>query len=200
MAPRLAHAEDAPPPKDVPAERRSGLVIGITGGLSLSGASGYPNDVQKIDKAQYYSSSPLLVGATNGLLVMGALSDAFSFGFMFTGNSAKNDRWESTATGIGFRLEAFPLYSVAPALRDLGFFGQFGVGVAKLAAQGGNFPAAEGVQSFVSAGAFYEWNVVKFWGGHLALGPSLEGALMTSRPIEHHYGTLGLRVVFYGGK
>lgn len=188
-------------PKDKPAERRSGLVLGLTAGISLSGASGYPNDIQKIDKPQYYSSSPLLVGSTNGITVMGALSDVFNFGVMFTSNSSVgNDRWKSSVTGVGFRVEAFPLYSVRPWLRDLGFFGQFGVGVAQLQAQGGSYPAAEGVQSYVGLGTFYEWNVARFLGGHLALGPSIEAAVMTSRPIEHHYGALSFRIVFYGGK
>jgi len=202
----LAHAAEAPAPKAPPTHERGGLAIGVTGGFAVGTASGYPNDLQKIDDPMYFGAGGTMVGESSGAMVMGAFARELSFGVWVNQSATTNPdgKWRSSGYGGGFRLEVFPLGWLWRPLRDLGFIGQFGVGAANLRANQGTYPGAEGVQSYVGTGVFYEWlvarpNILKGrtrW----ALGPSLEYQLITSRPFERSTMMLGLRFVFYTGR
>src|SRR5690349_12462275 len=63
-------ASEPPPP-----QRRSGLVLGIAGGLLTSSARGYPNDVAKIDVPQYEANMGLGVAMGGAFWLGGALAD-----------------------------------------------------------------------------------------------------------------------------
>jgi hypothetical protein len=83
---------------------------------------------------------------------------------------------------------------------NLGVYTQLGVGATKLHAKiPGDFPDADGAQSFLGIGAFHEWPIAKVLGGHIAGGPTFEYDVITSRPIERHGAMLGARIAFYGG-
>jgi hypothetical protein len=191
---------DATTAFDPPPSRRSGIVIGTSLGVGLAGASGYPNDSTKVDDPQYYAASGFMTGGGGSVFVMGALADYVSFGFWFGLQRYGNGDWSSTGGGGGFRVEAFPLFYAVPALKDLGVLTQLGIGKATLDPKRGDYPGAEGLQSFVGAGAFYEWSLFKMLGGHFAGGPSLEYDAIFSRSIDRHGALLGARLVFYGGK
>jgi len=182
-------------------ERRAGVVVGVNLGYGLAGSSGYPNSATKIDVPAFYSSSDLMSGGGGSLFVMGALTDYVSFGLWFGSATYESSDWRSTGYGVGFRVEAFPLYKLVPSLADLGVYTQLGIGSTTLTTKlPGNYPGADGAQSFLGAGAFYELLTPKLLGGHLAAGPSLEYDVITSRATERHGALAGARIVFYGGK
>jgi hypothetical protein len=182
------------------AERRGGLILGLASGFGLGGAAGYPNNATKIDDPALYAASGVAPGYSTTFLLMGAIADYINVGPFFQSATYATDNWKTGAFGGGFRIDAFPFYRLYPRLQDLGVYAQLGFGIASLDPKRGFYEGAEGAQSYVGGGTFYEWNVLRMLGGHLALGPQLEYAGVISRSLSHHSTTLGLRVVFYGGK
>jgi hypothetical protein len=180
---------------------RSGLVVGLSLGAGIAGASGYPNNSSDIGNLADYSASGWMLGAYQSIYLMGALSDYISFGFMFSHGLARNPNFYSNGDGVGFRLEAFPLAGLGPRLQGFGVLAQFGFGTGDLVSKPPNLPEAEGTQSFGAAGVFYEWSVgVMRSGAHIGVGPSLEYDAIWSRPFESH-GLIGsLRLAFYTGQ
>ncbi len=180
-------------------EYRSGLVVGMSFGGGIGGASGYPNNSQQIGDPAYYSASGLMGGTYQQLWVLGAFSDYVSFGFWFGTDSLRNGDWRSTGNGIGFRLEAFPLVSLVPSLHNLAIFANLGVGTGKLTSVDPNLPEANGTQSFGGIGIFHEWAFGHVLGGHFAAGPALEFDAIWSQPFEQHGLVASGRIAFYGG-
>jgi hypothetical protein len=178
---------------------RSGLVVAVIAGFGVAGSSGYPNSSSEIGDPDYFSSSDLLVGTGSAIFVGGALADWINFGFWLGRESFKSHDWRSTGGGGGFRVEAFPLYSLFPTLKNLGVEAQFGIGGTSLQAQVGDYPQAKGTESFIGIGAFYEIPLFKALGGHVALGPMAEYDAIYSTSIASGAGILGLRFAFYGG-
>ena len=180
--------------------RRSGVVLSLTLGLGIASSSGYPNNASLIGTRADYSSSPIMAGGGFTFNLMGALTDWVSFGIWFGSETFQSKNWKSTGGGGGFRVEAFPLDKIYPRLDGLGVFGNFGLGGADLRVTApGNFPSADGVQSFIGVGALYEWKIGRALGGHFSLGPSLEYDAMYSQALERHGALLGARLAFYGG-
>jgi hypothetical protein len=184
---------------DAPHRLRSGVAIGLTLGAGAVGASGYPNDSTKIGDSAYYSASGLMLGSSESLFLMGALTDYLSFGFFYSHASATNADWRSTGNEGGFRVEVFPLVGLLPRVGGLGLVAQFGLGSGNLTAKRPGLPTAEGTQSFAAVGGFYEWSFGHFLGGHFGVGPSLEYDAIWSLPWERHSLLASARVVFYGG-
>jgi hypothetical protein len=178
---------------------RSGLVVGVIVGFGVAGASGYPNSSSEIGDPNYYSSSNLMVGSGSALFIGGALADWINFGFWFGSQRFKSHDWQSTGGGGGFRVEAFPLLELYPTLKNLGLEAQFGIGGTSLQALGGDYPKANGTESFIGVGGFYEFPIFHALGGHAALGPELEYDNIYSTAIARGSGLLGLRFAFYGG-
>jgi hypothetical protein len=182
-----------------PHRLRSGVVIGVTLGGGLVGASGYPNDVSKIGDRNQYSASGWMLGTAESLFVMGALTDYLSVGFWYAHAAAGNGDFRSSGDGGGLRVEAFPLTAFLPWLSGVGAVGQFGLGTGNLALKKPGFPTAEGTQSFCGAGVFYEWSFAHVLGGHFGAGPNLEYDAIFSQPFERHGLIASARLVFYGG-
>jgi hypothetical protein len=187
------------PPIDRPAERRSGVALGLTYGVGLGSSSGYPNDSSLIGDPAHYSASGLMAGTGGSLFVMGALSDYLNFGFWFGATTLSNAKWHSTGDGGGFRVEAFPLFALGHGFRDLGVFGEFGIGETDLE-QKSTGVTSKGLESFLGAGAFYEFWLFRGLGGHFTLGPSLEYDAIVSESMERHGALLGARFLWYGGR
>ncbi len=180
---------------------RDGLAPGLSLGVGFAGSSGYPNDVKLQGKPDYYSSSDFLVGRTVTPHLMGALTDWFNFGFMLNLGTYSSAHWESTGGGAGVRFEVFPLWSRErnPA-RNLGLYGQGGIGWGRLHNTTGDYPDADAVQSYIGAGAFHEITVARWVSSHLALGPYAQYDLVKADAFERHALSLGLRTVWYGGR
>lgn len=195
----VARADASNPDQTPKAQTRSGLVVGTTGLFASGTAAGYPNQASEIGVPAYYGAGGAMAGGGVNAFVMGALADVFNFGLWIGYTVIQNNDWRSEGLGGGFRLEAFPLYSLVPKLKDLGLFAQFGIGSANLEAQRGYYPGADGVQSYVSFGAFYEWTIIHMKRGHFTLAPSVEYDYVGARSIDRHTFGLGLRVAFYSG-
>jgi hypothetical protein len=180
-------------------ERRSGLLVGTTGFFASGTAAGYPNQAAEIGDPTYYGAGGVMGGGGFDAFVMAALADVFDFGLWFGYSLVANNDWSSEGIGGGFRLEAFPLYRVAKPLRDLGFFAQFGIGSANLEPEHGFYPGSDGVQSYITLGAFYEWTILHMKHGHFTIAPSLQYDYVFARSIDRHTAGLGLRVAFYSG-
>lgn len=201
-APPAAAADGAPDdPMLAPVvhERRSGIVLGASGGVGLAGASGYPNSARLLNNPDFYSQSPMLAGWSTSYFLMGALTDYLSFGPSLTIATFENDRWKSTGWGLGFRGEVFPLVKFVPVLADLAVYGQVGVGTAELRAKG-PYPSTDGSQTFFGGGLHHEWRLGRLLGGHGAAGPYVEYDAIRAQTTERHWLSAGLRVVWYGGK
>ncbi len=178
---------------------RSGLVVGLSLGSGLAGASGYPNTVQQIGNPDYYSASGLMAGASGTVFVLAAFSDYLSFGLWYGRASLGNADWHATGDGGGFRIETFPLLGVWPGLRGLGVFASLGIGSGKLDSAAPGYPEAGGTQSYAGVGVFHEWAFGRFLGGHFAAGPELEFDGIWSQPFEEHGLFASGRLTFYGG-
>jgi hypothetical protein len=198
-APPAAAARPADPTlrKNV-AERRAGLVLGVAPGVAFAGASGYPNNARLVGNPDFYSESPMLVGASTTFFLMGALTDYVSFGPMVNIASFESANWTSKGFGIGFRADVFPLVRLFPTLADTALYGQVGVGTTELQAKG-PFPSADGTQSFAGVGVHHEFRLFRLLGGHLAGGPYAEYDAIFSTSAERHWASVGFRVAWYGG-
>lgn len=201
---RAADETASSEPPSLPALRRRGFLLAMGLGQGVYQTTGYPNHADKIGDPRYYAASGPMIGAGFSLFIMGALTDVINFGFWFGGTTAENDHWRSSGGGGGFRIDAFPFalvkhdYKHVP-LKDLGFFGQFGVGNVKLEAKHGKSPGADGAESWISAGVFLDLKVANMLGGHLALGPQIAYELITATAAERHGGAFAARIAFYGG-
>jgi hypothetical protein len=194
---------EVPGPTELPAPHslRSGLVVGLSLGAGVGGASGYPNDINQIGDPNYYSASGWMFGTSETLFVMGALTDYLNAGFFFGQATYRNADWKSTGAQGGLRLEVFPLAVVFPRLAGLGALAQFGIGGGSLTAtapSAAGLPQADGTQSFADIGVLYEWAFGHVLGGHFAAGPSLEYEAVWSQPFERHGLFASGRVAFYG--
>jgi hypothetical protein len=194
---RSAHADEAEPEAQVPytpAVRRSGVSIGLSGGLSLNGASGYPNDVAKIGLREFEASTGVGVSQGGALWVAGALADWFSIGIGTVGGSFKGNGLKGSGGTFGVRVEAFPLFYRGGPWQDLGL--SFMAGVGGYGITRGHEKVAEGAAtSGVGAGVFYE--PIRFW--QLSMGPQIEYDHQFSRSLSSHLLLIGWRTVFYGG-
>jgi hypothetical protein len=179
---------------------RGGLLVGLSLGAGIAGASGYPNNASEIGNPADFSASGAMFGASESVFLMGALSDSISFGFLFGHNLFRNPNFYSNGDAVGFRIEVFPLVGLMPRLQGLGVLGQFGFGTGDLVSKAPGIPDSSGTQSFGGAGLLYEWAVGVMRGGaHVGVGPSLEYDAIWSRPFESHGLVASLRFAFYTG-
>lgn len=191
-------------PTENGAERRSGIVFGLSFGVfGLGGASGTPNNANKINDSRYYSSSGLMLGNSFTLFIMGALADPISFGFFFNGQGFSNSDYKASGSGFGFRLDLYP-FAISkmfkPALRDIAITSEFGIGGVLMTPKNDDKTiSAQGTQSFLSTGIMYDLKVAKLLGGHLSLGPEVDYQVVTSTSAEEHGVSVAFRVAFNGG-
>lgn len=182
----------------VPHKYRGGLVVGLSLGAGLGGASGYPNNSQDIGDPDDYSASGWMAGTMTQIYVLGALSDYLSFGFWYGHTQLRNGDWHATGDGGGFRLEMFPLVDLVPWLHGLGVFANLGIGGGTLTSNNPALPQAQGVESIGGIGVFHEWGFLYGKLGHFAVGPALEFDAIWSQPFEEHGLVASARLTYYG--
>jgi hypothetical protein len=195
--PRLARADEdsyqsqyEPPP----AERRSDFVLGLQTGLVLGGASGYPNEAEKLGRREYRGTSGLAVGSLFQVWLGGALRDGLSFGFGLGLLRAGRDERDVTQLAVLARLEGYPLYALGGPFRDLGLVLDAGAGGAAI--HDADVTIADGgAVSHLGAGLVYEWLRL----GPLTLSPTLAYSHEFSPSFTSSFVSLGARGVFYGG-
>ncbi len=175
------------------AKRRSDFTLGFSEGFGLGNASGYPNEVQKIDDPAYRSSTKLGLG-NGGLFWLGvAFNDYLSFGFAIGSMSLSGNGRDASAGVFGFHVDAYPLAAYGKNLRDLGLFANFGTGPLKI--KGGPEEADGGLLAYVEGGVVYErW---RLW--RIAIGPSVSLLHMWSDSGQITGALFGGRLAFYSG-
>jgi hypothetical protein len=177
----------------VHAKRRSDFTIGTSGGFGFGKASGYPNEIDKIDDPAYKSNTKLALGS-GGLIWLGvAFNDYLSFGLGGGSMSLSGNDYEASAGVFAFHVDAYPLFDVDKSLQDLGFFGNFGTGPLQI--KGGKEDADGGLLGYVEGGAVYER--FRLW--RISFGPSASVIHMWSESAKLTGALVGARIVFYGG-
>ncbi len=179
---------------DQKAERRSDIVLGASGGLLLGTASGFPNEIDKIDEPRFESRTGLGVGTGFSFWLGGALKDWFTFGFGLTLLGTSGSDGDMSGQAFIVKVEAFPLYEMGGALRDLAFFADFGAG--GMGIEGKPDDSADGgFTSVAGLGSAYEL----FRVGHFAFAPTAQYLYIHSQTVSAHSTIFGLRALFYGG-
>jgi hypothetical protein len=189
-----APATDEAPLPAPPRLLRSGFSAGVAGGLLLSAAHGFPNDVEKIGVAQYEAGTGLGVSSGGSLWLGGAVADWLSLGVGFTAGSNRANHTRSSGGSLEVRVEAFPLYDRGSAWQDLGFLFCAGTGSYTIKRDGESVAQGQGT-SAIGLGLFYErWRL-----GHFAFGPELEYQHQFSRSLTLQSLVIGVRAAFYAG-
>jgi hypothetical protein len=178
----------------VKSERRSDFTMGAQLGLGFGKASGYPNEIDKIDAPAYRQHTKLALGS-GGLVWLGvAFNDYVSFGIGGGSLSLSGNDRDASAGVFAFHVDGYPLFDLSPALKDLGLFGNFGTG--PLTIKGGDREQADGgLLSYLEAGVVYER--LRLW--RFAIGPTASVIHMWSDSGKLTSGLVGVRVAFYGG-
>lgn len=198
-----AKAAEADPPRDEPAweheaaTRRSGFVFGVQAGGGLGMASGYPLDLKKIGRAAYYTQTSI---GLNGLAIgwLGySLKDWLTFGVgAGLDGLVAGDKLGWGAVGV-FRVEAFPLFPLGGAFRELGV--TFDAGAALMTIWHEDDTEKDlidaGAASYLGGGAFFEG--IRFW--RVSTGPGVYASYMWSDTVRHGMVTLDWRVTLYTG-
>ncbi|HEY6077957.1 MAG TPA: hypothetical protein VIW29_04100, partial [Polyangiaceae bacterium] len=146
------------------AKRRSDFTLGMSGGFGFGKASGYPNEIDKLDDDSYRSSTG--VGLDNGGAIwLGvAFNDYVSFGLGIGGLGVSGNDRKAGGGGFIFHVDTYPLFAMHRNLQDLGVFANVGAG--GLSIEGGPEVADGGSMAYLEGGLVYErW---RFW--RIAMG------------------------------
>ena len=181
------------------AERRSDFVLGISPGLLLSTASGYPNEIDKLHQPEWQVDTGFAAGFGFDAWLGGALTDWFTFGVGGAYYGAHGSTGTTSGGAFLIRVETFPLFGVGGPFRDLAVFANFGAGSLVLKPDNeGGAKRQHGNSGFASVGGggiAYELLRSK----HFAFAPSAEYILFASEALHAHQVLMGARVVYYGG-
>ena len=178
----------------IEAERRSDFTAGLSVGVLAGTAYGYPNEASKIGNDRYVADTGVGVGSAQTLWIGGALRDWFTFavGYWNVGYSA--NALDASGFGVLFRVETFPLWSQGGVWRDVGLYGDFGLGGMTLKS-GDETHADGGALSILGVGAF--WEPVRF--GIFSFGPNVEFMHLYSQTLTMSSATVGARLAIYTG-
>jgi hypothetical protein len=179
---------------DIKAERRSDFVLGAQLGLTMGAASGYPNEIAKLDEPEFEGKTGFAFGPAGSAWIGGALRDWFTVGVGGSYLSARGPSGIGSGGAFILRVEAFPLYWAGGALRDLAVYTLFGAGGYTVRGDDGN-RGEGGFVSFASLGTAYE--LLRL--GPVALAPAVEYQLFRSQSAIAHHAVVGLRAVLYAG-
>lgn len=176
------------------ASLRSDFFLGGGFGLLVGQASGYPNEVDKIDVPAYEASTGAGFGNSLSLWLGGALTDWFVFALGATAGGISGGGYDAGSAAFVLRVEAFPFVARSDALRELGVQSSFGIGTVNLE-KAGEVAAEGGGMSYVSAGLFHEsWRP-----GTFALGPAVDWVHLWSLTATEHVAQVGLRLAYTTG-
>ena len=197
--PVTAHAESAENAWDggykQESTRRSGFLLGLDLGLALGNATGYPNEIAKLDDPAYRRNTGFALGSSNRVWFGGALTDWFVFGIGLNSIGLKHNGTTLAAGAFLFHVEAYPLFYRGGVFRDLSVFGDFGAGGATIKGRGRE-DADGGLMSEVGLGVGYD--AVRFW--KFSLGPAAEYWHSFSQTMTVNTFTLEARLTFVGGQ
>ncbi|HEY4118935.1 MAG TPA: hypothetical protein VGM56_13810 [Byssovorax sp.] len=196
-----ARADFAPlaPWELVSAERRSGVVIGLSAGFGVASVAGFPNDPQKIGFQSAYTITGPKAAFGGAAWVGGALSDWLTFAIGVGRDAPLGLPAGEAATmfALEFHVEVFPAYGLGGTLRDVGAYVNAGTGPAKLTTAGQQVPLIDGgAAAFVGVGVF--WERLRFW--RIGAGPYVEAQYFWADSVRAPALLFGLRTALYTGK
>jgi hypothetical protein len=189
-------------------KRRSDFTAGIGLGIGFGSASGYPNEVAKMNDPRYEADTGFTGGNASSFWLGVALRDWLVFGFglhpytiqtskcplVVSSSNAPDDCTASLGGAFMLHIEAYPFFYESPALENLGIFTEMGAGPRSI--QRGKTTIAEGGNmAFMSLGVVYE--PIRL--GHFSMGPYLQGSHDFSETMRADQLVLGFRAVYYGG-
>lgn len=187
---------DESEPEEVEAERRSGFMVGISLAGALGGASGYPNDANKIDRDEYYTNTGVSLGAGGTVWLGGALTDWISVGLGFSYAALFPSEQRLTGGAIELHVETFPGWSLGGVWRELGVYLLTGAGLATVELAEGSDPLVDtGGASKIGFGLFYEG--IRAW--QISMGPFVGGDFLWSPTALRPAALLGWRTALYTG-
>lgn len=190
-----ARAEEPPAWENEPAERRGGFAMGLSLGLGLGAANGFPNDAKKVGREAFYTESGLGFATASSLWIGGALADWLNFGVGGGFSRVFADGVVSDAPLLVFHADFFPLYALGDAFRDVALMTEMGLGFPKAIDTTTDEVLIDGSgASYVFVGAAYEGLEL----GPLRMGPYAGVHSMFSQTIRRPLGIVGFRVSFYG--
>ena len=114
-----------------PYEHRGGFAVGLSLGLGVGAANGFPADARKIGREEFYTESGLGLSTLGSLWIGGALADWLTFGLGGGFALIRADGTESPAPFMFFHTDIYPLYGLEGAFRNLGMTTDFGLAFAK---------------------------------------------------------------------
>ena len=198
LAAGAAHAQSSDTSSSAPelttkATRRSDFTLGTSGGFGFGRAQGYPNEIDKVNKGAYSSNTKLGLGTGFAVWAGVAFNDYLTFGLGMGGLGLTGNDREASGGAFLFHLDAYPLFDVDKALRDLAVFGHVGTGPLEIT--GGEDPADGGLMAYVEGGIAYEG--LRLW--RFGLGPSVSLLHMWSASATVTSALVGGRLAFYTG-
>ncbi len=178
------------------AEVRSDLVLGLSAGLALGSASGYPNEAGKIDDPEFEADTGFALGQDYTFWVGGALQDWFAFALGVNSGGIQGDGLYAGSIGFLLRVETYPLFYQAEFWRDFAVFADFGIAMAAIVDVDSEDEMANGgALSLLGLGVAYElWHL-----GGFAIGPTLQYRHLFSGSMRQDIGILAVRVSYYTG-
>ncbi len=195
--------EPSPPAEETtwleaPAERRCGFTFGLALGAHMGNVSGFPLDALKVGRDEHEVDT----GFSGGGSAMGWVGLAPTDWIVFAG-AGSYGRLASSSHGTEFgavaiHLDAFPLFFLGDAWRDLGvtFEGGIGVTTSRENDSESDDPAIDsGAASRISAGIFYEG--VRAW--KISMGPFVSYDMMWSPSVNQPTAWIGWRSALYAG-
>jgi hypothetical protein len=179
------------PPKAV---TRSEFTLGLELGVVMGGASGFPNDPEKIDDPDFEQSTGFGAGSGGAFWLGGALRDWYVFGLGVAFRNTRSGELDASTTSFIVHNELYPLFAKGGVWRDLGLIAEFGAGGGFIA-RGSDHVADGGALSTVGLGVVYEpWQF-----GSFRTGPVLQYSHQFSQSIDVDMVLAGMRIAFYGG-
>jgi hypothetical protein len=192
-----AAPSSASAPVEQPAERRAGLMLGLGVAAVVGGATGYPNDVAKIDHAEFYTNTGVGLGGHGGLWVGWAMADWVTLELTVSAGALGAGGDVVRFAGGGLRVDLFPAWLLGGAWQDVGVLVDAGIGfgVADQAGTSGSPLIESGGASHFAAGLFYEG--IRAW--QFSMGPFVAFEHVWSPSMSRPLGCLGWRAVYYSG-
>lgn len=188
--------EPSTEPELLAAERRSGFMVGTALAGALGGASGYPNDANKVDREEFYTNTGISPGAAGMVWIGGAITDWISIGLGVTYGALFPSDQRVAGGSIELHVEAFPAWSLGGPWRELGAYVLTGAGLATVELAEGSDPLVDtGGASRIGFGVFYEG--IRVW--QISMGPLAGGDVLWSPTGLRPMALLGWRTVLYAG-
>lgn len=190
--------QDLPAWETEPATRRAGFTLGLLVGAAGGQVSGYPNDVNKRGKAQYFADTGAAFGGGGTVFLGGALADWLVFGAGLSGARAQGNGIVVQGFTFTLHTEVFPLFPLGGAWRELGVAidtgaGQYTGELEKKPSKDASPVIDSGAASRFAATLFYDG--LRAW--KLSAGPFVSFDYSWSSTMERPLFILGLRSALY---